>query len=109
MQDAAELIEQIKKSNDTFRRHQCRHTMPGGERCGSPAMRDERYCYYHHQTHHPIAAARIRKARRSDFGMPTPNSRAEIQESIGRIISRIAGNDIDLRRAGLLLYGLQLA
>ena len=41
--------------------------------------------------------------------MPTPNSRAEIQESLGRIISRVAGNDIDLRRAGLLLYALQLA
>jgi len=40
--EAAEnLVTQIKNSTDTFCRHQCRHTMPEGERCGSPAMRRE--------------------------------------------------------------------
>ena len=106
---AENLIQQIKDSTPTFRKHQCRHTMPEGERCGSPAMNGEKYCYHHHQTRRPIADASQRRARRNAFGMPTPNSRAEIQDSIGRIISRVAGNDIDLRRAGLLLYALQLA
>jgi hypothetical protein len=106
---AEDLITQIKDSTDTFRRRQCRHTMPEGGRCGSPAMRGEKFCYHHHLTRRPIADARLRQARRNAFGMPTPNSRAEIQESLGRIIARVAGNDIDLRRAGLLLYALQLA
>jgi hypothetical protein len=106
---AENLITQIKNSTDTFRKHQCRHTMPEGERCGSPAMNGEKFCYHHHQTRRPIADARQRQARRNAFAMPTPNSRAEIQDSLGRIIDRVAGNDIDLRRAGLLLYALQLA
>ncbi|WP_035356207.1 hypothetical protein [Edaphobacter aggregans] len=109
MDDAANLIEQIKDSTTTYRKHQCRHTMPEGTRCGSPAMTGERYCYYHHATRKPVADARQRRARRNSFDMPSPNSRAEIQDSIGRIISHVAGNDIDLRRAGLLLYALQLA
>jgi hypothetical protein len=109
MEDAAVLIEQVKESTNTWRKHQCRHIMPEGIRCGSPALRDERFCYHHHQTRRPIADARKRQARRNAFGMPVPNSRAEIQDSIGRIISHIAGNEIDLRRAGLLLYALQLA
>jgi len=107
--NAEDLITRIKNSTDTFRRHQCRHTMPEGERCGSPAMRGEKFCYHHHLTRRPIADARLRQARRNAFDMPTPNSRAEIQQSLGRIIDRVAGNDIDLRRAGLLLYALQLA
>lgn len=109
MENAAELIEQIKDSTGTWRKHQCRHTMPEGTRCGSPALRGERLCYHHHQTRRPIADARQRHARRNAFAMPTPNSRAEIQDGIGRIIAHVAGNDIDLRRAGLLLYALQLA
>ena len=107
--NAEDLITRIKDSTDTFRRHQCRHTKPEGGRCGSPAMRGEKFCYHHHLTRRPIADARLRQARRNAFDMPTPNSRAEIQQSLGRIIDRVAGNDIDLRRAGLLLYALQLA
>jgi hypothetical protein len=106
---AENLIQQIKDSTPTFRKHQCRHTMPEGERCGSPAMNGEKFCYHHHRTRRPIADARLRRARRNAFAMPTPNSRAEIQDSLGRLIAHVAGNDIDLRRAGLLLYALQLA
>jgi len=25
----------------------CQHIKPSGERCGSPALRDEKFCYYH--------------------------------------------------------------
>jgi len=26
----------------------CRHILPAGRRCGSPALRGEQFCYYHH-------------------------------------------------------------
>ena len=86
----------------------CRHTVDG-RRCGSPAMRGERFCYHHHQTRRPVAALRQRRARQATFSVPAPESRPQIQQAIGDIMLRIANNDIDPRRAGLLLYALQLA
>ena len=93
--NAEDLIEQIKNSNDTFRKSQCRHTMPEGERCGSPAMHGEKFCYYHHETRKPVADPQLSQARRNAFLLPKPASRAAIQDALGRIISRIAYNDID--------------
>jgi hypothetical protein len=71
--DANQLIEQIKNSNDTFRRHQCRHTLPEGRRCGSPAMRGEKFCYYHHAERKPVADPRLRQARRCSFSLAQPS------------------------------------
>lgn len=86
----------------------CRHVVDG-RRCGSPAMRGERFCYHHHETRRPVAALRQRRARQSTFSVPAPESRPQIQQAIGDIMARLGNNDIDPRRAGLLLYALQLA
>src|SRR5258708_40196450 len=40
---------------------------------------------------------------------PLPEDRSAIQRSIGEVLLRIARNEIDPKRAGLLLYGLQIA
>jgi hypothetical protein len=48
-------------------------------------------------------------ARCSTFEIPLPEDRSAIQHTIGQVLQRIAANDIDPRRAGLLLYGLQIA
>ena len=109
MIDAADLIDQIKNSTDTFQKQQCRHTLPEGRRCGSPAMRGEKFCYYHHDSRKPVADPQRRQARRNCFHIAPPRSRAAIQESIGEVITRLAYNEIDPRRAGLLLYALQIA
>jgi hypothetical protein len=109
MIDAEELIEQIKNSNGNFRSHQCRHTLPEGRRCGSPAMRGEKFCYYHHETRKPVADPQRRQARRNCFHIAPPRTRAAIQDSIGEIVARLAYNEIHPRRAGLLLYALQIA
>ncbi len=80
-----------------------------GRRCGSPCLRGEDLCYYHHTTRRPIANPRDRQSRRSEFDLPLPEDQSAIQLSIGQVLQRIAANQIDLRRAGLLLYGLQIA
>jgi hypothetical protein len=88
---------------------QCHHIFPDGFRCGSPRMRDEQFCYFHHDSRRPVVRPEKRIARRSTFSLFTPTSHDSIQESLGDLLIRIAANDIDARRAGLLLYGLQLA
>src|SRR5580698_2491702 len=79
------------------KRYQCRHIFTGGHRCGSPCLRGEDFCYYHHTNRRPVQDPRTRE------------DRSAIQLAIGQILLRIAHNQIDSKRAGLLLYGLQIA
>jgi hypothetical protein len=90
-------------------RYQCRHTFPDGARCGSPALRNETRCYYHHETRKPVTNPGDRNARINTFEFPFPDSRTAVQSALGDLMVRIGSNDIDPRRAGLLLYCLQLA
>jgi hypothetical protein len=90
-------------------RYQCHHIFPDGARCGSPALRNETRCYYHHETRKPVSNPRDRNARMNAFEFPFPDSRTSIQATLGDLMLRIGSNDIDPRRAGLLLYCLQLA
>jgi hypothetical protein len=103
------MNEAIIDSNDKPKRYQCRHIFTDGRRCGSACLRLEEFCYYHHTTRRPAASPRARLRRRSTFEIPLPEDRSAIQASIGQVLQRIASNDIDPRRAGLLLYGLQIA
>ena len=91
------------------KRYQCRHILTDGHRCGSPCLRHEEFCYYHHTTRRPIENPGERRSRQAEFDPPLPEDRASIQTSIGEVLSRIARNEIDPKRAGLLLYGLQIA
>ena len=91
------------------KRYQCRHIFTDGTRCGSPCLRGEDFCYYHHTTRKPVPNPTARKGRRASFALPLPEDRSAIQASIGQVLQRIATNQIDPRRAGLLLYGLQIA
>ncbi|MDQ2926209.1 MAG: hypothetical protein M3R43_11725 [Acidobacteriota bacterium] len=90
-------------------RFQCRHIFTAGHRCSSPCLRHEEFCYYHHATRRPLANPKERKARLSAFHLPNPEDRGAIQMAIGEVLQRIAANEIDPKRAGLLLYGLQIA
>src|SRR5277367_3067229 len=103
------MQEIINPVIDKPKRYQCRHIFTDGHRCGSPCLRGEELCYYHHTTRKPTTGARRRRCRRSAFDLPLPEDRSAIQSSIGQVLQRIASNDIDPRRAGLLLYGLQIA
>ena len=103
------MNQAIIDTNDKPKRYQCRHIFTDGRRCGSACLRHEEFCYYHHTTRTPAANPRARRGRRSTFEIPLPEDRSAIQASIGQVLRRIASNDIDPRRAGLLLYGLQIA
>ena len=97
-------------ATETATKHyQCRHIFTDGHRCASPCLRHEHFCYYHHTTRRPIANPQQRRSRRTTFHLPLPEDRSAILQSIGEVLQRIAANDIDPRRAGLLLYGLQIA
>ncbi len=94
-------------------RYQCRHIFTDGHRCGSPSLRQEDFCYYHHNTRRPAPRcpqdATPRGRRSSSLTLQNPEDRSAIQHSIGLVLQKLANNELDARRAGLLLYGLQIA
>jgi hypothetical protein len=103
-----DLTQQPATNNEQpATRFKCRHIFTDGHRCGSICLRNEPFCYYHHTTRKP--APRRTFGSHASFDLPLPEDRSAIQASIGIILQRIASNDLDPKRAGLLLYGLQIA
>ena len=86
----------------------CQHIFADGHRCGSPALRGETHCYHHHPDRKPIANPYERRSRRG-FAITLPHDRAALQDALYEVIQRLAANKLDVHRAGLLLYSLQIA
>ena len=97
----------MRDTTEATKQYQCRHIFTDGHRCGSICLRGEPFCYYHHTTRKP--APRQSLGSRASFDLPLPEDRSAIQSAIGMVLQRIASNDLDPKRAGLLLYGLQIA
>ncbi len=99
----------------------CHHILPPSDSapahtCGSPALRGESFCFYHHPTRTSVPSradqqARLRERRlaRRTISLPLPRNRAELFKSFNYVISLVAANQIDLRRASLLLKALKTA
>lgn len=89
----------------------CDHLMEDGVYCSSPALRDQRYCYFHLNARArrvQAAQARLHGDKRR-FQMPVLDNMHAVQAGIQQVIDALADDRIDNRRAGLLLYALQQA
>jgi hypothetical protein len=76
----------------------CEHVKSNGVRCGSPALRGELYCYFHHN----LAGERVNV-------FPLLEDGNAIQLELGEIIRALVDERIDTKRAALVLYALQIA
>ncbi len=84
----------------------CRHTMPAGAKCLSPAMRNSAYCYTHAPLHQYPRGPRPTK---KSLQIPKPEDSQSLLAGLKRIMDAILTEEIDPRRAGQLLYGMQIA
>ncbi len=84
----------------------CHHLHATGKPCGSPALRGERFCFFHHPTRRP--PTRTAPARTA-FVLPAVADSEDLQIAICEVIRRLADNTLDTKRAGLLLTILQMA
>src|SRR5580658_1828558 len=100
---------------DTAKAFQCRHIRTTGRRCGSPALRGEHRCYFHHSNHRPEAR---REAEAIAVGYPIQlpvlhfdsfEDRPSVQLCLLEVMNRIANDSLSPKKAGMLLYGLQIA
>ncbi len=96
---------------DPKRRYLCRHIFADGHRCGSPALRQEQFCYYHHVNRRPKPApGKFRHLDAAEpFDLPIIEDRASALLVTSQILSRIASNDLDVNRASRLIAGLRVA
>jgi hypothetical protein len=87
----------------------CRHVKEDGTYCGSPALRDRKYCYYHLMHR----GRRLRRARALRDNLPY---RLEIQSldnpyavraALTDIAQALAAGQLEPRTAGKLLYAIQ--
>ena len=83
--------------------------------CGSPALRGEAFCYYHHPTRKVVpnrraylTRCRDRRLARQTFTVALPTTRRELLGSLNQIIHLLAANQIDNRRAHLLFSALDI-
>ncbi len=96
---------------DLNRDHQCHHFQaPSGQRCGSPALKGEYYCYHHHIKHATRNNHRVLiDPEITCMEIPPIEDRASIFIALAAVLHRLAENTIDTRRAGQMIYGLQVA
>jgi hypothetical protein len=94
---------------------ECRHIMPSGARCHSPALREKPYCFYHMKLHRleveetAPQSSKNRKKRDTPLEITTVEDPGAVQLALTRVLDAIASERLDPRRAGQLLYGLQIA
>jgi len=84
---------------------ECRHIFSNGHKCHSPALRGKSFCF-HHAKHH-FANGAARKTRK--FPQPAITDLHSLQTAVNKAVTALSSPHIDTRRAGLLVYGLQLA
>lgn len=99
--------------------NECQHVRPSGAKCKAVAIRGHRYCYFHFQSRRSPSgltpAAELANGGpapatvAATLTMPLLEDRSAVQVALTQILSALAANQIDNRRAGLLLYGLQIA
>ena len=88
---------------------ECRHIMPNGARCHSPALRGTHYCYFHPRLHRQANQPRTTLTGAEPLKLPILEDRSAIQVALSQILDALASSKLDRPTAGLLLYGLQIA
>jgi len=110
----------------------CSHIKPDGSTCGSPAIKDKSFCYWHEQAHlhrnfsvgplldgadgkqlqsagESAAAHGTSQMEAAAFEMPVLEDRLGVQLGIMRVCDLLAARSIDPYTARVMLYGLRLA
>ena len=87
----------------------CNYPKPDGTPCGSPVLRGKKLCYYHLRDHkrHEYSAKVVRELDVLGPRLPKMRTLADVQAALYEILTAIADNRIDLKRAGTHLFALQ--
>lgn len=89
----------------------CQHIKVNGVQCGSPALRRNRFCFFHKRFHDERIRLAADRARRTTgtFVLPVLEDANSIQIALMQVIRALLAHQIDHKTASLLLYALQTA
>src|SRR2546427_11426987 len=89
----------------------CQHIKVNGTQCGSPAVRDRRFCFFHKKWHDQRIVINSAQARQSPptLDLPVLEDANSIQDALMQVMRLLISHQIDHKTAGLLLYALQTA
>ncbi len=87
----------------------CQHVKVNGTQCGSPAMREHTYCYFHMRWHRKGRQVNAYFKEQQILVLPTLEDANSIQVGLAEVMRQLTEQMIDHRTAALLLYALQIA
>jgi hypothetical protein len=88
----------------------CHYIKVNGTRCGSPALRNRRFCYFHQRWHEQRVTIPNRDSQhQTRIELPVLQDANSIQMALTQMMRLILEQRIDHQQARLLLYALQIA
>jgi hypothetical protein len=87
----------------------CQYIKVNGTQCGSPALREEKYCYFHKQWSLKNREINMNFNVWGTVTLPTLEDANSIQVGLSEVMRLLVTNQIDHRTASLPLYALQTA
>jgi hypothetical protein len=87
----------------------CQHLKVNGTQCGSPALRDEKYCYFHMRWHATSMAVTLKQREHWIAGLPTLEDANSVQVGLAEVMRLLVTQEVDHKTGALLLYAMQTA
>jgi hypothetical protein len=88
----------------------CQHIKVDGERCQSPALRDQKFCYFHDRcSPAQIDVSTSAQFPPAPFFLPVLEDAVSIQWGITQVCEHLLNRRLDAKKAGVLLYAMQIA
>lgn len=88
----------------------CHHIKVNGTQCGSPALRDKKFCFYH-QKNRPLFVECYYEQSYAlgDIELPVFEDAYSIQTTLRQVVQMVMQKRLERKTASLVLYALQIA
>lgn len=89
----------------------CQHVKVNGIQCGSPALKNRKFCHFHQKWQQQRIQISANRARRSRYSLDLPilEDANSIQVALMQGLRLLLTNQVDHKTAALLFYALQTA
>src|SRR6266852_1373320 len=94
----------------SFTAARCRHIKVSRTQCGSPALRNKNFCFYHHKDRPlPVECYSDIEYATVEINLPFFEDAHSIQAVIRQVVQMVLQKRLERKTASLLLYALQIA